>query len=486
MTTATTSTAASPATPTDAPHAPPSAMPLAQMRLVMLALLGTLLLGILDMNIVTSAATSIGSTLDPANGISRVPWLVTAYVLASCVVQPVYGKLADRHGVKPVFLWTLGLFMAGSLLCGLAQSMEELIAFRVLQGLGGGGLMSVTFIVFGHVMAESGERRRTSALGGLMVGFGLVVGPLLGGLLVDHAGWRWVFLVNLPLAAAAWVIVARYLRLEDVRGTSRVDPLGAALLGLTAGAVLLACEWGGRRYGWGSSEILGLAAGALVLGAAFAWRQTTAAEPFFPPHLLRHQILRTVTVLQVVAGIGLASSIVYLTLDLQLVRGVSPSSTGLHLLPMALGMAGGATIGARLVGNGGPVRASIAGGQVLSGLALLLLATTGIGTDGVVLAAALFAFGTGFGFGLGNELILVQTSVDRRDLGMATSGLRFVETIGAAIGASAFGVVFATMTHHATSASSVASALHWVFGVGGVMLLLASLVALRLPDVRFR
>ncbi|MEH3053170.1 MAG: MFS transporter [Patulibacter minatonensis] len=475
-------TSTTPATQKPAPTRTPA------QHLLVLALLGTLMLGILDMNIVTAAATSIGSTLDPANGVSRVPWLVTAYVLASCVVQPIYGKLADRHGAKPVFLSTLGLFIGGSLLCGIARSMEELIAFRALQGLGGGGLMSVTFIVFGHLVAESGEARQTSSLAGLMVGFGLVVGPLLGGLLVDHAGWRWVFLVNLPLAAAAWLVVARTLHLEEVRGTSQVDPLGASLLALTAAAVLLACEWGGRRYGWGSAQILGLAAAAVVLGAAFARRQATAREPFFPPHLLRHRILRVVTVLQVVAGIGLASSVVYLTLDLQLVRGVSPSSTGLHLVPMAFGMALGATYGARLIRNGGPVRAAIAGGQVVAGLALLVLAATGSGvhSSGIALAIGLFLFGAGFGTGLGNELILVQTSVDRTDLGMATSGLRFVETIGAAVGAAAFGVLFASITRRADSAAAIAGALHWVFAVGGVMLLLAAVVAMRLPDVRFR
>lgn len=478
-----TTTSQSPATDTE-PDATTATGP--GRFLLPLALLGTILLAILDMNIVTSAATSIGRELDPSGGISQVPWLVTAYAVASCIVQPIYGKLADRHGVKPVFLWTVGLFMAGSLLCGMAQSMQELIAFRAVQGLGGGGLMSVTFIVFGHLMAENGERSTTSALGGLMVGFGLVIGPLIGGLLVDHASWRWVFLVNLPVAGAAWFIVARRLRLEPAHGTSRVDAIGATLLTLTGAALLLACQWGGHRYAWSSSTILALVATAIVAGMAFAWRQTSAPEPFFPPRLLRHRILRVITVLQLVAGVGLASAIVYLTLDLQLVRGVSATATGLHLLPMALGLGIGATGGARIVGAGGPVRSAIAGGQLLSGAALALLATTGLHTSTLVLSIGLLLFGLGLGLGLGNELILVQSSVERRDLGVATSGLRFVETIGAALGASAFGVLFTSLTHQHTSPAAVSDALHVVFAGGAAMLVAASVLArLRLPDVRF-
>ncbi|MBO9534877.1 MAG: MFS transporter [Solirubrobacteraceae bacterium] len=453
---------------------------------LLLALLGTLLLGILEMNIVTSAATSIGRELDPVHGIARIPWLVTAYALASCIVQPIYGKLADRYGVKPVFLWTVGVFMGGSLLCAVAGSMEQLILFRAIQGLGGGGLMSVTFIVFGHLSAESGEQRRTSALAGMLVGLGLVAGPVLGGQLVDHAGWRWVFLINLPLAGAAWLIVARRLQVAATHRPTPIDVLGTALLSAAAGAVLLACEWGGQRYAWTSPMIVGLGLFAALSAMAFAWRQTTAPEPYFPPRLLRHRIFRVITVLQLVAGIGLASTIVYVTLDLQLVHGISPSSTGLHLLPMAAGLVLASIIGSRLVGGGGPVRLAIAGGQLLGGLALAALAlTTSVGGSTIVLSLGLALFGFGLGLGLGNELVLVQTSVGRHEMGVATTGLRFVETIGAGIGASAFGVLFTSLTHHAISPASVASALHWVFGIGAVLLVLASALALRLPDVRF-
>ncbi|MDQ8043978.1 MAG: MFS transporter, partial [Solirubrobacteraceae bacterium] len=387
--------------------------------------------------------------------------------------------------VRTIFLVTLGLFLAGSVLCGLATSMGELIVFRAVQGLGGGGLMSVTMIAIGHLVIESGEKRGASAFAGLLVGMGLVVGPLLGGLLVDHASWRWVFFVNLPLGGLAWLLVARNLHLPHTTTVARLDGLGATFLSAAAACLLLVCEWGGQRYAWGSPTILLLALGGIAGAAAFAWRQTTAPEPFFPPRLLRHRTLRVITALQLVAGIGLASSIVYVTLAIQLIHHASPTGTGLRLIPLAVGLAVGATIGARILRRGGSVRLAIAVGQALAGAALLLLAGLGVEASFAAFSAGLVAFGAGLGLGLGNELLLVQTSVERTDLGMATAGMRFIETIGAAVGASAFGILFSSMTRHTHTVHAVGTAIGWIFALGGVMLLVASQVALRLPDVRY-
>jgi EmrB/QacA subfamily drug resistance transporter len=470
------------------PAATGQSMTTRQLRFVMLAMLGTLLLAILDTTIVTSAASTIGRELDPVHGISQVPWLVTAYALAGTVVQPIYGKLADRHGAKSVFLWTIGLFLAGSALCGLATSMSELIVFRALQGLGGGGLMSVTFVVMGHVMAESPQRRGASALGGLMLGMGLVVGPLLGGALAEHASWRWIFYVNLPLGGLAWLAVAKNLRLTHRPHGEPIDWIGAALLAVAAGTLLLVCQWGGNKYGWGSATIVWLAIIGVAIGGAFTWRQRTASHPFFPPRLLRYRVLRLVTVLQLIAGLGMASAIVYITLELQVVRGVSGLGTGVHLLPMALGLAIGAFTGARILRGGGAVRLTIAGGQVLAAVALIGLAQTSADTSYLWLDVALVVFGTGLGLGLGNEIVLVQTTVDRSDMGMAMTGTRFIETIGTSIGASAFGLIFSAAARSAAGGEHVTHVVHaldTIFLIGGALLLVAATVALRLPDLRF-
>ena len=279
-----------------------------------------------------------------------------------------------------------------------------------------------------------------------MVGLGLVVGPLIGGTLIAHASWRWIFLINVPLALAAWIVVATCLRLPDTEPGGRLDLPGAAALAGTAACLLLVCQWGGQRYPWLSPPVLALAAAGLVLAAAFGYRQTHSPAPFFPPRLLRHRTLRVISAVQLATGCGMAAATVYVTLDLQLVRHISAARTGVLLLPMAAGLALGAAGGSLILARTRSVRLSILLSTTLAAAALGGLALTGTGTPIAVLLALLMVLGLGVGFGIGNEMILVQQSVQRRDLGTATTGVRFTETLGTSVAAAAFASLFAAST----------------------------------------
>ncbi|MFE9558367.1 MFS transporter [Streptomyces sp. NPDC006703] len=416
---------------------------------VVIAVVGcfaTLLLGLLDQNIVSAVSWTMVKDLDPLHGVDHLPWLLTAYTLADCIVLPLYGKLADVYGAKRIYLLSLGIFLTGSILCGLAQNMAELIAFRALQGVGGGGLMSVTMVVLGLLVrpgqAEEQEDSGKAGMGGIMVGLGIVLGPAAGGLVANHLNWRWVFSINIPLGVAAFVTSVLLVRLPVTPVKRRIDFLGAGLIAAAASALLMISQWGGKDYAWTSPTIEGLGIAAVVLLAAFLWRQTTAAEPIFTLALLRNPVFRIMVPLGFFGGIGLAGSVAYMAGYLQEARGMTPTSAGLLFLPMAIGMIiVGVLSGKAMVKMAGLYRYQLLAGHLLVAGAMMIFSNLGTDTSLWFLSFGLFLLGLGLGLCLGIGLMITQSAVDPENLGVATTSVRFAQQLGASAGLAMFGTV---------------------------------------------
>ncbi|MFJ6621551.1 MFS transporter [Kitasatospora sp. NPDC091335] len=416
----------------------------AQRGLGMLLCLVTIVLAVLDMNIVSAATVPIVRDLDPVHGVDRLPWLVSAFALAATALLPLYGRLCDVYGAKRVLLGAVGTFLLGSALCGAAQSMDQLIAFRAVQGVGGGGLMSVTMVVIAQFKEpEEGGGGRGGAMGGIVAGLGMAVGPLVGALFTDHLGWRWIFYLNLPLGLLVLVGVALVVKLPPTTDRRGLDFVGAALAAAFATGLLLVTEWGGQEYAWTSPVILGLSAATLGAFGLFLWRQATAAEPVLPLSLFRIRAVRLGFAIQGLVGMGMIGSIMYVMLYLQIARGVAPTSASLYLIPMAAGMTGAGLLAGRLIGRGHPGRTFLALGAGCATLALVLLGLSGPDTGLWLVMAELALLGGGLGQLIGQLITVVQEAAPRHQLGVATAGIRFFQTLGNALGAALFGSVLA-------------------------------------------
>ncbi|MFG3053641.1 MFS transporter [Kitasatospora sp. NPDC048239] len=413
-----------------------------QRKLGMLLCLITIVLAVLDMNIVSAATVPIVRDLDPVHGIDRLPWLVSAFALAATALLPLYGKLCDLYGAKRVLLAAVGVFLVGSALCGAAQSMEQLIAFRAVQGVGGGGLMSVTMVVIAQLKGpEDEEGGGGGSTGGIVAGAGMAVGPLVGALFADHLDWRWIFYLNLPLGLAVLVGTAVVIRLPETAGGRRLDFAGAALAAAFATGLLLLTEWGGKDYAWTSTTILALAAGTLGALLLFVWRQATAAEPVLPLSLFRIRTIRLGFAVQGLVGMGLMGAIMYVMLYLQVGRGIAATSASLYLIPMAAGMTAAGLVTGRLTARGWSPQTFLVAGAGCAAMALGLLGLGGPDTGLWMVRAELVLLGCGLGQLVGQLVQVVQNAAPARHLGVATTGIRFFQTLGSALGAALFGTV---------------------------------------------
>jgi EmrB/QacA subfamily drug resistance transporter len=405
---------------------------------VMSGLMIAMLLAMLDNMVIGTAMPTIVGEL---GGLTHLAWVVTAYTLATAVATPVWGKLGDLYGRKSVFMAAIVIFLLGSALAGMSQSMNELIAFRGVQGLGAGGLIVSAMAIIGDLVPPR-ERGRYQGLIAAVMPLAMIGGPLLGGLFTDHLSWRWAFYINLPLGALALLVTTLTMHLPRQRTSHRIDYLGVALLTTGVSALILLATWGGTEYAWGSATIIGLGAGSIASLILFVLWERRAAEPIVPMRLFRNVNFSLVAVLGFLVGFAMFGAVTFLPLYQQLVQGASATNSGLLLLPLMGGMLVTLIVVGQLITRTGRYRIyPILGGVFMTAGALLLAQLT-IGTSKLVTSLFMVVLGVGMGFLMQNTMLIAQNSVEMKDLGAASGTATLFRTIGGSLGVSLLGAIY--------------------------------------------
>jgi len=415
-----------------------------EIMVILSALMMAMFLSALDQTIVGTALPTIANDL---HGLSELSWVATSYLLTSAVVTPLYGKIGDLFGRKKIFMIAIVIFLIGSALCGLSQNMTQLIFFRGLQGIGAGGLMSLVLAILGDIITP---QQRGRYMGYFMAVFAVssVVGPLLGGLFTDHLSWRWIFYINLPLGILALSAVMFRLHLPVHKTEHRIDWLGSGLLAVSIVALLLFTVWGGNKYPWASGQILGLLGTALVFALAFIFRERKAAEPIIPLHLFKNDIFRVATLLSLFSGLVMFAAFIYLPEYQQLVHGYSATKSGLLTLPMVLGLLGASITSGRLISKNGHYRKYPIFGSLIVAFALWLFSHVQVHTNQWMISLWMLIMGVGLGSFMQVMTLAVQNSVDRKELGTATSVATFFRSMGSSFGTAIFGAILTIRLNH--------------------------------------
>ena len=414
-------------------------LPPREVMIVLPGLLLAILLAMLDNLIVSTALPRIVGDL---GGVAHLSWVVTAYILASLVVTPFYGKLGDMYGRKKFFVVAIVIFLAGSALSGLSQSMAELIMFRAVQGLGAGGLMVGAMATLGDIVSPR-ERGKYMSYMMVVMMLATIGGPLLGGFITENFSWRWIFYINLPVGGAALVYIISTLHLPAKRVNHRLDYLGGGLLAVAAISLVLLATWGGTEYPWGSGQIIGLAVLAVAAAAAFCMVELRVAEPILPLHVFRNRNFSLTMALTFLTGLAMFGALTFLPLYQQTVQGASPTLSGLMLTPMMLGVTVTSIVAGQVTTRTGRYKIFPILGGAIMGVGMYLLTGLGISTTKTTSAIYYVVLGLGMGFLMQMVSLIAQNSVQQKDMGVASSARMFFQQIGGSLGVAAFGAVFA-------------------------------------------
>jgi EmrB/QacA subfamily drug resistance transporter len=416
-----------------------------EIMVIIVALMLAMLLAALDQTIVATALPRIASDL---HGLNKLSWVATAYLLTSAISTPLYGKISDQFGRKKIFQFAISLFLVGSALCGLSQTMDQLVAFRALQGIGAGGLMSLSMTIVGDVVSP---RQRGKYLGyfGAVFGISSVAGPLLGGFITDNLSWRWVFYINIPLGIIALSTIAARLHLPIKRIDHRIDYVGAILLAASVVPIILATVWGGTTYAWNSATIISLFTGGVAASGLFYLWERRAPEAIIPMRLFKNDIFSVSVVLSLLAGIALFAAILFIPEYQQVVLGYSAVKSGLALLPLVVGMLVALITSGRLITKYGRYRIFPIVGTVITGFGMWLFSHLTVHTSQLDLSLWMVVLGIGIGSFMQVMTLAVQNAVDQSELGVATASATFFRSIGSSLGGAIFGAILTNrLTYH--------------------------------------
>ncbi|MER7203229.1 MDR family MFS transporter [Streptomyces sp. CB01635] len=403
-----------------------------------MALMIAMLLAMLDNMIVGTAMPTIVGDL---GGLEHLSWVVTAYTLATAASTPIWGKVGDMYGRKGAFLTSIVIFLIGSGLSGMAQDMNQLIAFRAIQGLGAGGLMVGVMAIIGDLIPPRERGKYQGMMAGVMA-LAMIGGPLVGGAITDNWGWRWSFYINLPLGLVALAMVTAVLHLPKKRSKGKIDYLGAALLTVGITSIVLVTTWGGSQYAWGSAVIMELAAIGVAALVGFLFVQTKAAEPIMPLHIFRSRNFTVMSLIGFITGFVMFGAVLFLPLYQQTVQGANATNSGLLLLPMLLSMMVVSLVAGRVTTNTGKYKVFPLVGSVLMVAGLFLLAQMDTETTRLTSGLYMAVLGAGMGCLMQITMLVAQNSVEMKDMGVASSSTTLFRTLGSSFGVAIMGALF--------------------------------------------
>jgi EmrB/QacA subfamily drug resistance transporter len=440
-----------------------------QILVVMGGLMAGMFLAALDQSIVAVALPMITSEL---GGLDKLSWVVTAYLLTATAATPLWGKISDLRGRRPMFQAAIVVFLVGSLICGFAPEIADfltvsginvMIAGRAVQGLGAGGLMSLALAVIGDVIPPR-ERGKYQGLIAAVFGVSSVAGPLLGGWFTDNLGWEWIFFINIPIGLAALIVTSLALKLQHVRRQASVDYLGAATIVGSVTSLVLYLSWAGPTVGWASATGIWLLVGTVVLGALFVLVESRAREPIIPLELFGHWTFTSNIIFAMIMGIGMFGGLIFLPIYLQAVQGMSATQSGLAILPLVIGIFTTSIGGGQVMARTGRYKWMPITGAAVVGGALFAFSNLQVDTPYYVVALIMYAFGMGLGFTMQVVVTAVQNSVDRQNMGVATASVAFFRSMGGAIGTALLGAILNVQLQHHLSQIVGAAQGH---GLGG-------------------